>query len=212
VPAGLALLAEPEHASGAHPLGSTVPPKPLVSLFRGLARTPSRSHESKPSRAPSEGAACSESWPRTVTNRLRVGVGDTATPTRKSPIPVPPIPDFAGKRRGNFRFPTRTRPGTGIGKSPVSRFCRETGIGVPIGRKSESGNREIGDTLPCEYSRHDPGLDVALSPSNCGFCVHQSQGQWCAHLASESPQLCKLPFERTRRWRMPPRTRRWRTM
>jgi hypothetical protein len=40
-----------------------------------------------------------------------------STPTRKSPVPSPPIPDLAGKRGGNFRFPTR--PGTGIGKSPV---------------------------------------------------------------------------------------------
>jgi hypothetical protein len=47
------------------------------------------------------------------------------TRTRKSPIPVPPIPDSAGDR-------------SGIGKSPVSRFGRESarGIGVPIGRKS----------------------------------------------------------------------------
>jgi hypothetical protein len=65
--------------------------------------------------------------------------------------------------------------------------------------------------IPCRVSsRHDPGLDhVALSPSNCGFCVHQ----WCAHLASElvpppSPQLFKLP--RTRRWRTMGRT--FRTM
>ena len=33
--------------------------------------------------------------------------------TRKSPIPVPPIPDWAGNRGGNPRFPIR--PGTGIG-------------------------------------------------------------------------------------------------
>ncbi len=57
--------------------------------------------------------------------------------TRKSAIPVPPIPDLAGKRRGNFRFPTR--PGTGIGKSPVSPFGRETGIGVPIHRQKGLG-------------------------------------------------------------------------
>ena len=43
--------------------------------------------------------------------------------TRKSPIPVPPIPDLAGKRGGNPRFPTR--PESGIGKSPVSRFGRD---------------------------------------------------------------------------------------
>ena len=43
--------------------------------------------------------------------------------TRKSPIPVPPIPDLAGERGGNPRFPTR--PESGIGKSPVSRFGRD---------------------------------------------------------------------------------------
>jgi hypothetical protein len=43
--------------------------------------------------------------------------------TRKSPIPVPPIPDLARNRGRNPRFPIW--PGTGIG--------------VPIGRKS--GNR-----------------------------------------------------------------------
>ncbi len=48
--------------------------------------------------------------------------------TRKSPIPVPPIPDLAGKWGGNFkfRFPTRPGTGTGIEKPPVSRFGRET--------------------------------------------------------------------------------------
>ena len=75
--------------------------------------------------------------------------------TRKSesPIPVPPIPDLAGNRGGNPRFPIR--PKSGIGKSPVSRFGRESGIGVPIGRKS--GNR--GYPLR-EYIMHDPGLGV----------------------------------------------------
>ena len=54
--------------------------------------------------------------------------------TRKSPIPVPPIPDLAGKRGGNPRFPTR--PESGIGKSPVSRFGRD--------RESRSRDRESG--------------------------------------------------------------------
>ncbi len=36
--------------------------------------------------------------------------------TRKSPIPVPPIPDFAGKQGGNPRFPIR--PGPGMGEPP----------------------------------------------------------------------------------------------
>ena len=54
--------------------------------------------------------------------------------TRKSPIPVPPIPDLAGKRGGNPRFPTR--PESGIGKSPVSRMAAVLEI-----------DREIGDTL-----------------------------------------------------------------
>ncbi len=126
-------------------------------------------------------------------------------------------------RPGNPRFPFPRfpiRPGNGEGISD-SRLGREREPGNPpfpdSAGKRESGSRlaanrrrEIGDTLPCEYStgRHDPGLDVALSPSNCGFCVHQ----WRANLASESPQPLKLPFERTRRWRMPTRTRRWRTM
>ncbi len=62
--------------------------------------------------------------------------------TRKSPIPVPPIPDLAGKRgreppRADSRLGRNRESGT-----PVSRFKfgreRES-PGVPIGRKS--GNR-----------------------------------------------------------------------
>ena len=41
----------------------------------------------------------------------------TAGQTRKSPIPVPPIPDFAGKRGGNPRFPAR--PESGKRESPI---------------------------------------------------------------------------------------------
>jgi hypothetical protein len=72
-------------------------------------------------------------------------------------------------------------------RSPDSRFGRETGrespfpdpagIGKPpfpdhdsAGNGKRRGprlaaNREIGDAPPCEYSGHDPGPDVALSPS-----------------------------------------------
>ena len=53
----------------------------------------------------------------------RKSPGNPGTQTRKSPIPVPPIPDLAGKRAGNPRFPIRPGPGNG----------------APIGRKS--GNR-----------------------------------------------------------------------
>ncbi len=41
----------------------------------------------------------------------------TGAQTRKSPIPVPPIPDFAGKRGGNPRFPAR--PESGKRESPI---------------------------------------------------------------------------------------------
>ncbi len=79
--------------------------------------------------------------------------------TQKSPIHVPPIPDFklAGKRGGNppppaGRFPGSfpTRPESGIGKSPGP----VSGIRIRMNSagKRETGprlaaNREIGDTL-----------------------------------------------------------------
>jgi hypothetical protein len=87
----------------------------------------------------------------------------------------------AGRNResGNPRFPIR--PGTG------------NGAPGPIGRRGKSGNR--GDTLSCEYSRHDPGLHVALRPSNAD---------------SDLPPPSELP--RTGRWRMKTVTRRWRTL
>jgi hypothetical protein len=88
---------------------------------------------------------------------------DTSGPnqTRKSPISVPPIPDLAGKleRGGNFRFPIGRERESGNSPFPDSAGKRESGLRL-------AANREIGDTPRCEYSRHDPGLDVALSPSN----------------------------------------------
>jgi hypothetical protein len=101
--------------------------------------------------------------------RRRVGAA-WAGQTRKFPFPRFPIWQGIGDSRRESRreFPIRR----GIGESPA----------IPL------------STLPCEYSSHDSGLDVALyavSPSNCGFCVHQSP----------PPQLVKLPFERTRRWK-----------
>ena len=61
---------------------------------------------------------------------------------------------------------------------PFPRFPIWPGIGrespIPdsagnLNRESGSrfaANREIGDTPLCEYIMHDPGLDVALGPSN----------------------------------------------
>jgi hypothetical protein len=77
------------------------------------------------------------------------------------------IPDSRlGRNRESGNPPFREIPR--FGKSPVSGnppFPDSAG-------KRESGprlaaNREIEGTLPVRvYSRHDPGLDVALSPSN----------------------------------------------
>jgi hypothetical protein len=87
-------------------------------------------------------------------------VGQRPGQTRKSPIPVPPIPDFL--------------PGIGEG-IPDSRFGRNRESGNPpfpdLAGNRETGsrlaaNREIRDTRLCEYIMHDPGLDVFLSPSN----------------------------------------------
>ncbi len=124
--------------------------------------------------------------------------------TRKSPIPVPPIPDLAGKRGptpwgGNSRFPIGRE--SGIGKRAVSRFGRET-----------PGNRgpdwpQIGKSgIPCGVST--AGLDVALK-------VLQMQILASPHLRATF--LLQLPSVHTRtgRWRimmMTTRTRRWRTM
>jgi hypothetical protein len=81
---------------------------------------------------------------RPKSEAMRLG----ANQTRKSPIPVPPIPDLAGKRGRESPIPDSA----GIGNREIPRF--------PIGRKS--GNRGI--PCGCEYSKHDPGLDAALSP------------------------------------------------
>ena len=56
--------------------------------------------------------------------------------TRKSPIPVPPIPDWAGNRGGN---PRRAPIPVGIGRNretgnPRFPILPGTGIAVPIGR------------------------------------------------------------------------------
>ena len=64
--------------------------------------------------------------------------------TRKSPIPVPPIPDWAGKRGGSPRFPTP--PESGIGESPVSRFGRDR-ESRSRDRESRSRGRHAGDFL-----------------------------------------------------------------
>jgi hypothetical protein len=97
-------------------------------------------------------------------------------------------------RPGNPQFPFPRFPiwpGNGEGISD-SRLGRERESGNPPFPDSagnrESGprlavNRRIGDTLRCEYSSHDPGLDVALSPSNAdSVCT----------LASPRAQLFKV--------------------
>ncbi len=87
---------------------------------------------------------------------------------------------------------------------PDSRIGRETGRELPIPDSAGNGNREIPrfpdsagngnrrpdwpqigkSEIPCRVSTapplagmkpHDPALDVALSPSNCGFCVNISK-------------------------------------
>jgi hypothetical protein len=85
---------------------------------------------------------------------------------------------------GRGPVPSAPDPEVPNSRSPDSRFGRETGTEFPIpdrpgignrpgnppfpdsAGKRESGprlaaNREIGDTPRREYSRHDPGLDVA---------------------------------------------------
>jgi hypothetical protein len=79
------------------------------------------------------------------------------TQTRKSPIPVPPIPDRFGRESG--------RESAEIGNREIPRFPIWPGIGNR-GISRLVANREIGDAPLCEYIMHDPGLDVALSPSN----------------------------------------------
>jgi hypothetical protein len=91
---------------------------------RASRRLPPRIEESTVTRVPE----------RVGTGRAFPWGGVTGQ-TRKSPIPVPPIPDLAGKRAGSPRFPTR--PESGIGKSPVSRLAANL---------SPAGNRGC-DTL-----------------------------------------------------------------
>ncbi len=60
--------------------------------------------------------------------------------------------------------------GAVLGSLTLPHHDRDHGVHVACsnhGRKMSTGprlaaNREIGDTPLCEYSRHDPGLDVAL--------------------------------------------------
>jgi hypothetical protein len=70
----------------------------------------------------------------------------TAAPgqTRKSPIPVPPIPDLAGNRPGGRESPIPDS--AEIGNREIPRFP------IKLAGNRESGsrlaaNREIGDTL-----------------------------------------------------------------
>ena len=79
-------------------------------------------------------------------------------------LDLPPDPEIPNSRSPDSRFGRGRETGreppipesAGIGNREIPRF--------PIGRRALKLNREIG----CEYSRHDPGLDVAaaLSPSN----------------------------------------------
>jgi hypothetical protein len=113
-----------------------------------------------------------------------------------APWPAP----VAYGAHGNFnRDPAREIPTL---PPPDSRIGRETGMELPIPDSAGNGNREIPhfpdsagngnrrpdwpqigkSEIPCRVSHgtagmkpHDPALDVALSPSNCGFCVHISK-------------------------------------
>ena len=87
----------------------------------------------------------------------------TAVDTRHLGNRIPDSPDFPIflGNRGNRRFPIPDSAGIGKQGIPDSRFCRERESGSRL-----AANRKIGDTRLCEYSMHDPGLDVALSPSN----------------------------------------------
>jgi hypothetical protein len=76
-------------------------------------------------------------------------------------FPFPPFPIWPGNGEGKiFRFPIGRERESGNPPFSDSAGKRESGPRL-------AANREIGDTLRCEYSgRHDPGLDVALSTSN----------------------------------------------
>ena len=80
-------------------------------------------------------------------HQLAAASGKLHWQTRKCPIPVPPIPDLAGKRGGNFRVPIGRERESGNLPFPDSAGKRESGPRL-------AANREIGDTLRCEYSRH----------------------------------------------------------
>jgi hypothetical protein len=56
--------------------------------------------------------------------------GPTETRARKSPVPVPPIPDLAGNRGGNPRFPIR--PESGLGGFPDSLQIGNLKSGIPF--------------------------------------------------------------------------------
>jgi hypothetical protein len=96
-------------------------------------------------------------------------------------------------RPGNPQFPSPRFPiwpGNGEGTSD-SRLGRERESGNPpfsrFGRERESGsrlaaNREIGDTLPCEYSRHEAARSWA------GCCLESFKLRiLCAHLQDQAP-------------------------
>jgi hypothetical protein len=147
-------------------------PAPTRSLWSASVRVAGRPREARVRRSlhrPRRDPHVLRVQPEAAAPSLALRLSRTRT-RRKSPVPVPPIPGLAGKRGGNFQFPTR--PGTGIGKSPVSRFGRETGIGVPAGpqahRAVSEGPRPSGcPTAPTAVLPRAPraqGAPVARGP------------------------------------------------
>jgi hypothetical protein len=82
----------------------------------------------------------------------------SATQTPKSPIPVPPIPDLAGRRVGNHRFPIRP----------------ESGIGVPPG--AAAAGRGFGGLVPPWLSGCQCGPSDAGSWGQVGLAPRQGPG------------------------------------
>ena len=80
-------------------------------------------------------------------------------------FPFPRFPIWPGIGEGipDSRFGRNRESGS---KSPVSRFGRESGIGVPT---SMAANREIGDTPLCEY--------IMNARSWAGCCLQSFTGK-----------------------------------
>ena len=110
--------------------------------------------------------------------------------TRKSPIPVPPIPDLAGKRGGNPRFPTRPELGNRESPFPDSAGNGNRGpdwpqigkSGIPLCVSTVASRlRVLQDPgcclVPSRRGDVDPGVSAMVTPKRAPIAEAASGSQ-----------------------------------